>query len=195
MKKIIALVFISCLIGGCKTWDISRMNVKNDPLPIRLLSLEKKIEDLKEIRFIPNEDRVRLFTKEVEENLTDAYGDKYGYIMMSQNIIDFRKGTGWLFPNAWTLCSVMLLGCPLAHYKHEIEVELRITDSKDRLIAKYSSIGRGSEVVAMYYGYTAGKAMRKSYIDALRNAFDQMRPQIQKDVSSINEKLKLAGKI
>ena len=195
MKNSMALFFVCLLFAGCKTWDISKMNVKNEPLSPRLLTLEKKIEDIQNVAFVANEDRMRIFTKEVEENLTDPFGEKYGYLIMKQNIIKLSRGPFWTCPNAWTVCIAMLFGCPIAHYKHVIDVEFRIMDSKNRLVGKYSAIGRGSGIAAMYYGYTVGKAMRKSYIDALNNAFDQMRPQIQKDASAINEKLNLSGKL
>ena len=40
-------------------------------------------------------DEILLFTKEVEENLMDHFGDKYGTIILKRNVIDVRYGMGY----------------------------------------------------------------------------------------------------
>ena len=195
MKKFLKLFFLCSLIVSCKSWDAARIGVKKDPISPKLLTLDKRIEDIENVTFTYNEDGRKLYTKEVEENLVDPYGEKYGYIAISQNIIKSKMGMGWALLNCWTLFTPSLFGCPILRYKYVIEVELRILDSKNKLLGKYSAIGKGANSASMYFGYTIGKAERKSYIDALNDAFNQIRPQIQKDATVINEKLKSAGKL
>lgn len=194
MKKLAPLFLVYTLLIGCKAWDISSITVKKEPLSPRLLTLEKRMEDIESVAVEANDERARLFTKEVEENLTDPFGEKYGHIIMKQSIIKYNSGTGWFIPNAFTLFLPALLGFPVSHDRYILEVELRITDAKNKLIGKYSAIGTGSAWAALYYGYTIENARKKSYVDAVNQAFDQIRLHIQKDAASLNEKLKTARK-
>ena len=194
MKKLLKIFLLCSLFISCKTWDVTKIAVKKDAISPKLLTLDKQIDDIANVRVVISEDGKTVFTKEVEDNLIDPYGEKFGYIVMKQNIIKANGGLDLILPNLLTLGIPMLFGCPIATSKYIIEVELRIMDSRNRLLGKYSAIGIGSAIAAMYYGYTLEGAERKSYTDALNDAFNQIRPQIQKDVSVINEKLKLAGK-
>ena len=67
MKNIIRLFFLFCLFAGCKSWDISKIAVKKDPISPRLLTLDKKMEDIENVAIISSDDRSRVFSKEVEE--------------------------------------------------------------------------------------------------------------------------------
>jgi membrane-bound lytic murein transglycosylase MltF len=49
--------------------------------------------------------------------------------------------------------------------------------------------------VAYYYGYQLKYAARKSYIEAIISGLHQIRPSIERDAASINEKLLEAGKL
>ena len=67
------------------------------------------------------------------------------------------------------------------------------------MIGKYSSIGRGNAPIAMYYGYGNvfegkgdGDAAKKAFNDAVSDALNKIRPKIQADVESLNQKLKEA---
>jgi hypothetical protein len=189
MNSILKLIIVSFLLSGCKAWDVSYLAVKKEPLTPKLLTLDRKIEDVANTVVLTNSDEMILFTKEVEENLIDPYGDKYGYIIMKRNPIKFKSGPN--IPNAILLNIPLLFGVPFAKPSYTLEVEIRIVDAQNKLIGKYSAIGKGKNTIAMYYGYSAADAGRKSYIDAINDAFNQIRPQILADVARINEKLKL----
>jgi hypothetical protein len=195
MKKIILVLLSTVIMTGCKSWDASQIGVKKEPASPKLLTLDKKIEDVANATVLTSEDRMKLFSKEVEENLTDPYGNKYGSIIMKQNIINQKMGMGWALLNGFTVFVPSIFGCPFAVVKYKIEIEFRIMDSQNKLIGKYSAIGNSKVAAALYWGYTPKNAMRKSYVDALNNAFDQIRPQIKADISRLNEQLQAAGKI
>ncbi|MBY0244186.1 MAG: hypothetical protein K2Q03_01905 [Sphingobacteriaceae bacterium] len=192
MKKTFFLVAL-VVLTGCKTWDGSMINPKKDPISPKLLTLERKIEDLMNTNVVTNYDEVKLFTKEVEDNLTDPYGDKYGYIALKRNIIEARIGVFDYLFSTFLLTAPNLLGMPFMNIRYKVEVEIRIMDRENRLIGKYSAIGKSSVKVAYYYGYSMRNAFRKAYPDALIDAFDKIRPQIQADAQRVNEKLKATG--
>jgi hypothetical protein len=195
MKKCTIPLLLLLFLAGCKAWDGSRVTVKKDPLSPKLLSLQGKFDDISNLVVVAGSDRVRLFSHEVEDNLTDPYGNKYGYIVMRQHIIKMKAGYGWAIFDGLTLGVPILFGCPLGYFKYKIEVEIRIIDSQGRLIGKYAATGKGTAGMAMYWGYSAQNVLRKVYTDAINDAFNQIRPQIRNDVTMLNDKLQSAGKL
>jgi hypothetical protein len=194
MKKLFIVALVA-LMAGCKPWSAAKISVKKEPITPKLLTLEKKIEDVANATVITSGDQMKLFSKEVEENLTDPYGDKYGYIVMKQNMVKMKMGTGWAILQGFTAGIPLLFGVPAGGAKYEYEVELRVMDSQNRLVGKYSAIGNGSAKIAMYWGYSGANAWRKAYVDAINEAFNQIRPQIQADAGRLNDKLTAAGKL
>jgi len=194
-KRTFSYLVIIILSAGCKAWDPSMLVPKHDPISPKLLTLERQIEDLANTTVVANEDELRIFTKEVEENLIDPYGDKYGYIALKKNIIDIKYGGGYFWPSSLLATIPNLFGLPFLDIRHKVEVEIRILDRNNKLVGKYSAIGESSAKAAYYYGYSMRNASRKSYPDALMDAFDKIRPQIQSDAAILNEKLLEAGKI
>lgn len=194
MKTILKFFLFTIILTSCKAWDASQIGVKKEPISPKLLTLDKKLEDMANATVITSGDQMKVFSKEVEENLTDPYGDKYGVIIMKQNIIKYKIGIGWALLQGFTAAVPGLFGVPYGGQKYELEIEFRVMDSQNRLIGKYSAIGKGSAKVALYWGYSGQNAARKAYVDALNDAFNQIRPQIQADAARLNEKLSAAGK-
>lgn len=187
-------LFVFAALAGCKAWNPSMLSPKNEPITPKLLTLERQIEDLANTSVVASDDELRLFTKEVENNLIDPYGDKYGYIALKRSIIDSKFGEGYF----WTSCVLLtipnIFGFPFTNIRYKVDVEIRVLDSDNKLVGKYSAIGESS-VKAAYYGYSLSDAYQKSYPDALLDAFDKIRPQIQSDASRLNAKLLEAGKL
>ena len=202
VKKIIYfLVFIFSALTGCKTWNPAMLSTKNDPITPKLLTLEKKIEpfsnggqSFSDPRVFMSDDELNLFTKEIENNLLDPYGEKYGYIVLKRNIIDVRLGSGLFLLSGFLFTIPNIFGMPFFNIRYQIELEIRILDSENKLVGKYAAVGESSVKVAYYYGYSLRIAGRKAYTDAFITAFDKIRPQIQADALSVNEKLSKAGK-
>lgn len=195
MKKIFYWVLLALLFTGCKSWDATMIAAKKDPITPKLLTLDRRMEDMSNTTIVTNDDELKLFTNEVEDNLVDPYGDKYGYIAFKRNIIKDRMGVGFLIPSGILFYFPNIFGLPYCRIKYKVETELRIYDKENRLIGKYSGIGQAKVIVALYYGYSLGSARRKAYVDALNNAFSEIRPQIKADAERINEKLKATGKL
>ena len=117
MKSILKFILLSVLFSSCKSWDASKISVKKEPLTPKLLTLERKIEDVVNTVIATNPDEMKIFTKEVEENLIDPYGDKYGYIIMKQNIIKMKlsKITQKLLLPSNRCPKSSKLNCPNSH--------------------------------------------------------------------------------
>lgn len=177
MKHLTILTYILLVFTGCKSWNSAEINVQKDPISPKLLTLERRMEDLANTSITTNEDELKLFTREVEENLIDPYGDKFGFIVLKRNVIENKMGMmPWILLNAPLFHAPLLFGFPMAKPIFIIEVELRVMDSQNKLIGKYMAVGRGKNTIALYYGYSSLDAYRKTYADALNDAFNQIRP-------------------
>lgn len=183
-------VAIMATLGACKRFDVGTAGVTNDPLHRKLLTLETRAESFGNPDRPANELKMRLFRKELEENLMDPFGDVYGEVVITQTVIDQRARL--FLPTALLLYTPMLVGVPLAFPKMELEIELRIYDAKRKLIGLYTGTGSGRVTMAMYYGYGI-TGPQKMYADAVNEALDQIRSQIRSDVMQINDALQRAG--
>lgn len=195
MARLNLLFLILVFLGSCKAWDPSMIGVTQDPISPKLLTLERRMEDMANTTVITNDDELKLFTEEVEENLIDPYGDKYGYIAYKSTILERKEGMAGAVLSGIFMGLPIVLGIPFSNVKYTVDIELRILDKNNKLLAKYSATGRSNVKIAMYHGYSTRDAFRKSYSDALTNAFDQIRPKIKADVDRVNDKLKEAGKL
>jgi hypothetical protein len=196
MKKIGLLVILTIFtLFGCKTWDASMVRPKTEPINPKLLSLERRMEDFANTTVYTNESELKLFTQEVETNLIDPYGEKFGYIALSKNVLKHKVGLPQLVLSIALFTLPNIFGMPFLKVSYKVEVEMRILDRENRLIGKYSAIGESKSKVAYYYGYSFLNANRKVYPEAMLDAFNKIRPQIQADAARLNEKLLAAGKI
>jgi hypothetical protein len=135
------------------------------------------------------------FTKEVEENLIDPYGEKYGYISFKVLYYEGRDGSLLFFLNVMTGFVPSLCGVPVARIKENVEIEIRILDKNKKLIGKYTGSGKSKVPIAFYYGYKGKDGIEKSTTDLLNDAFSKIRPQIEADAERINSHLRVVGPI
>jgi hypothetical protein len=194
MKKLVPLILGLMMLMGCKAYDGSMVRIANSPISPKLPSMAKKVEDVSNAVVVLSGNEMKLFTQEIEENLTDPYGDKYGTISIRKNVLKLRSNMIYPMVSGFLLFVPNIFGFPMAKIKYDVEVELRILDSKGKLIGKYTGIGRAKVVMALYYGYGAG-AGRKLENDAFNDAFSKIRPQIQNDMYRLNPMLDEAGKL
>lgn len=196
IKKISLLVIITITtFCGCRSWDASMVRPKTEPINPKLLSLERRMEDFANTTVYTNDSELKLFTQEVETNLIDPYGEKFGYIALSKNVLKYKVGLPQLVLSIALFTIPNILGMPFLKVTYKVELEMRILDRENRLIGKYSAIGESKSKVAYYYGYSYQNALRKVYPEAMLDAFNKIRPQIQADALRVNEKLKAAGKL
>jgi hypothetical protein len=137
----------------------------------------------------------RFFVEELEQNLMDPYGDKYGSIQYQTEELQENRGAFFTTVSGLTLGLINLLGFPAMVFEKEMEVEVRIFDNQDRLLGKYTGTGTGTATAALYYGYLVQDAFDKAELDALRKAHKAIRPKLQEDVAELNEKLRESGKL
>lgn len=187
---IIGLFFVFAC-GGCKRFDLATAGVTNDPLQPRLLTLEAHFDRFGDPERPVNDIKMRLFRKELEENLIDPFGEVYGDVMLSQTVIEHRARLFLLTP--LLLYTPILIGLPLATPTMELELELRFFDANRRLIGRYTARGKGRERIAMYHGYNL-TGVQKIYVDALNMAFDDLRQQVRQDAVRLNSELQRSGR-
>jgi hypothetical protein len=194
--KILSFSLVLLALIGCKSWSPSAIKIDKNPISVKLLTLENSVDELsKSTMYRTTGDDFRIFNQELEENLTDIYGVKYGYISYKTNIIDYKMGLGYYMLSCFLVTIPNLFGMPYMNFQYEVETEIRIFDKNKKLLAKYSANGKSRTLVAYYYGYQLKYAARKSYIEAIISGLHQIRPSIERDAASINEKLLEAGKL
>lgn len=183
----IFLYIMICLSISCRTFNTSMIKIPERPISPLLLSLN----------FVSQSGlgyyECLLFNQELDRNLVEPNGEKYGNISISEcflvdKIINLKKLSICLLtiPN--------ILGMPFMIATQKVEVEYRIYDRADNLIGKYSAIGEARVFTGYYYGYKEASVGFKARISALTDAITKIRSKIQADAIWINEQLKSSSK-
>jgi hypothetical protein len=186
MTKYFTFLSFFLLFISCKTLDrLSYSKAPKIPIEQKILSLEKKGFGTEK------------FDNEIVDNICDAYGEKYGYIIYTEHLDSKLKGfnTTFIF-GTLTLGIPFLFGMPLATIHVDAEIDYEIQNSKSERIAKFTGKGKSKVPIAMYYGYSMINGGTKAYIDAMINAHKEIQSQLTKEiVEEINKKLKEKGKL
>lgn len=195
MKNFLPILslILSIVVTNCKPWHISQLSPPNTPITPKLPALQQSSQGI--LTVSSYQDGQELFSNEVEQNLTNPYGEKYGYIILITNTGNIKWGVGYTIISGATFFVTNLLGLPFSETKLEMEATIEILNSKKELIGRYRAVGKGKAVAALYYGYALTNTFRKAYADALKDAFSQIRPQIQADAERLSNELQKAGKI
>jgi hypothetical protein len=193
MKNVLFGVALLIILAGCKSWDASQIDPQEDPIEPKLPALERSISDYASAQIISNEDEIRIFTKEVENNLTNPYGKKYGYVTLSSKHIETNHKAGFAIFNGLLMFLPGLAGMPLGILELKMEITVKILDADRSLIGKYSAIGIGKNKIALYHGYSSKDAARKTHADCLKDGLKDIRSQILDDNRRLIKKLKEKG--
>ena len=125
-----------------------------------------------------------IFTRDVQNNICETYGNTKGYITC--RITEggsSKKGGGFTFLS-WVLgyCVTNLFGMPYATTKSAFEVQVNIYDRNQNLVGSYVSpyIAK-KEFVALYYGYTVSDGKRKTAMTAFKACMNNIKRQINSD--------------
>ncbi len=183
------IIFLCTGLSACKVWNPASIGIKKDPISPQILTLQRANDGLH------SQDENKIFIQELENNICDAYGEKYGYISFHKSIVDSKFGLGLYLLSCMLFTIPNILGLPYSIVSYDIEIETRIFDRNNTLLGKYSAMGKGKTIIAYYYGYSMKYAFRKSLSEAVQDAIFKIRPQIQADAEKINAKLLGAGKI
>jgi hypothetical protein len=192
-------IFVMILFQNCRTYNSSQsLNLKS-PIDPKLPALKSSMDNQSGTFVTPflygNADQFEIFDQEVDNNLCNSYGQKYGYIVLRTYYSKFGIGIGYSVVSGITLFIPNLLGMPMARPKFELQATVEILNSRKELIGKYRAAGKGKSITALYYGYGQSDSIRKARIDALNNALSEIRKQIQTDAPRLSEELKKAGTI
>lgn len=140
-------------------------------------------------------DAISMFEKEANSLTSNSSGKPYGYITCTRGM--YRKSASVLHPvvSGVTVFLVNFLGFPFMVQHYEMELIVKVYNSSDELIGKYSSFGAGKATVAMYWGYTSPDAFRVAYSDAFRNAMAEIKKKMNRDYVVLNKSLLAEGPI
>ena len=180
-------IFLICiyLLPSCKTLDrLAYSKAPNDPIEQKILPLEKKDFGVE-----------KYDTEIIDNNICELYGEKYGYIIMTQEFDSKIKGfwESYIF-GIFTLGVPWFLGMPLYTINVTANISYEIQNSKKERIAKFSGSGFGKAKSALYYGYNSINSATKATMDALNMANKNIRLQLTKTVvDSINSQLRAKG--
>ena len=143
---------------------------------------------------LPLEDVYAALGNEVNENITENKGDRFGHIRFRLVNYDRRApGWGYKIPSVLTLNLLNIAGMPYTRVSAELELQVEVADANKKVLARYRAPGVGKAYVAMYYGYRPGDAWRKANLLALQDAMVKIRPQMTADLPQLKEQLVEAG--
>lgn len=134
-------------------------------------------------------DVIRIFEKEVEENMTNPYGEKKGFIMLRLGYRETKYSYLHPIASILTLFTINFFGFPSDKVTESLEVEVRIMDKERNLIKKYYVHAKNECICAFWYGYHYKNFERKIAADNIKEALEKIRVQIGRDAAEIKAKL------
>lgn len=188
MKKLALLFFVSVLIVGCRSWSPISLEQEKAPINPQIpnLQLYAGTEYYTEIL---SETEFRLFRQEMEENIMNPYGDKFGSAIYSSRVVENKSGMGYIILSGLSLYTLNLVGLPMHRINRTIEIEIRIIDLKGRLIGKYTARGTGKASIGLYYGFNWTSAYDKVLYESITEALSDIRTSIDEDSERIKTEL------
>jgi hypothetical protein len=143
------------------------------------------------------EDPLRLFKSELQHNVVEATDTAtYGYIrLVVTKVHTVRKGRSLQAAQVVTMLVPSLFGAPLEWYNTDIEAEVQVMDAAGQLLGTYTGKGTSNVKVAMYHGYSQTDAPRLADVLALRQALDQVRPQLDTAAARLSPRLLAGGAV
>ena len=193
----IYILVLILLLTSCKSWDrAAAMKTEKAPFNPKLLTCQVEIqgEDIEE-RAFKKEER-QLFLGEVENNISDPFGDKYGYIELYRTLEEGYLGLmPWILINAPLFQLPLLFGVPMSKPRIKVSYEVRVYNSNRRLLGKYEGHGESKSKIAAYHGYNFHDAFMKIFTESASQAFQEIREQMRENVNDLNKGLQESGKI
>lgn len=203
MKKIIqvsALFLLSLsVLSGCKSTDQVLFRSQSAALTHRLPALEVAVDNgqLAATEGAYPGDPLKLFQQEVKQNLVDeADSARFGYLKLQVTSATTKRGGRGL--QAFQMATLMvpsLFGLPIEYCRTAVQAEVQVIDSHGELVGTYIGEGTSNVRVAMYHGYSQTQAARLADVEALRQALNQIRPQLEGISDSLRTVLLTSGPI
>ena len=136
-----------------------------------------------------------LFENDIKENITNPYGQQYGWIVLNPKTLERKYMAHHLSViNFMTLGVANLFGVNIQKYKTFIELEVEIFNANDDLIGRY--IGTG-ELITKVNKYKKNQAdhYRMAVIKVSKQALAEIKKQINNDFDRLNANLKETGAV
>lgn len=130
------------------------------------------------------------FRREVEERLCRRGGPSAGRVILRVDYMQRRPGLGWLYLSGATLGLAPLLGVPLAKPATLMGIEVLLVRPGNEIAGRYRAVGRGQAAAALWYGYSRPDAVLKADLEAFKNAFDDVKKQIDADAARLQVRLR-----
>ena len=112
INSFFALIFSALLFVGCKSYNVTMSYPEEKPISPKLLSLDKRIEDISNATVEVTDHELKIFHTEIDQNLIDPYGKKVGYISYSRTILTEKHREYLSLINLPFAYTTMLLGIP-----------------------------------------------------------------------------------
>ncbi|WP_423147903.1 hypothetical protein [Rubrolithibacter danxiaensis] len=136
------------------------------------------------------------FEKEVRGRISQKTGERYGYaVCRIKNHSYDNKGVGLAILSGFTVGTLNLLGMPVGSKQGYASLSVEILDSKKNVIGIYEAESSAKYPIALYWGYSGTKAARMAYSNPFVDALNNIKTQIARDYTVLNEKLVKSGAI
>lgn len=136
-----------------------------------------------------------LFENDIKENITNPYGQQFGWIVLNPKTLERKHMAHHLSViNFMTLGVANLFGVNIRKYKTFIELEVEIFNANDNLIGRY--VGTG-ELITKVNKYKKNQAdhYRMAVIKVSKQALAEIKEQINTDFDRLNTNLKETGAV
>jgi hypothetical protein len=143
------------------------------------------------------DDPLRLFKSELQHNVVEAADTAtFGYMrLVVTKVKTIRKGRSLQAAQVITMLVPSVFGAPLEWYNTNIEAEVQVMDASGQLLGTYTGKGSSEVKVAMYHGYSQTDAPRLADVIALREALNQVRPQLDTAAARLKPLLLAGGTV
>lgn len=203
MKKFLVLA-IALLLTACAGYDLQQaMRPSNRNIYPKLPNMEPIFEAGKALETSGttaasgtststsvqlNNEFATLFRREVEKNLINEDGPVRGKLILEPVYFKREYNTAWIFPSAFSLYILNLLGMPAGSDTSKWELELNVLDKNGKRIKRYSAEAENTEYLAAYWGtYNPYQA---AVFGGYKKALDDIIKQLQADIPTLSAQLK-----
>lgn len=174
------------VLSGCVSYKPSMLQADYNPLHTKIhqLVIFDSFDGIYSSSYNP-----ALIDNELRMNVMNASEDDfYGRL----EIVEVRRqhglGVGWICASSYVLCTLNILGMPIAAPKHYGEYDFIIYDIKDHIIAQYNYKASAKSTHGLYYG----RGDKVVYVDMMKKILKQFHADMYQDADEINERLESA---
>jgi hypothetical protein len=193
----ISLLGLMLFSVGCRSLDKALFVMPTAAMTPKLpaLQVQTDAKPLQSSGGAAPEDAQKLFQLELQRNLMEPKDSAlFGVAKLQITTADTKRaGKGLHVAQLALLLTPTVLGIPLEYFRTNLKAELQIIDVNGNVLGTYQGKGSSNIRVAMYHGYSQKGAPQLADVEALRQALNEIRPQLAADASTLREQLILAA--